>query len=588
MKRIIRALVLALVIAVLVNQPKKALADTSISNWTDMVSELEGFEPSNSYYLANDITAEDDLVITRDIILDLNGHKLSGNTGNGVITVSGSGITFTLKDTSGGGEIVNTFSSGSGEPTVVSIMNNAKFIMNSGIISGNNLSCGVYVHLGSSFDFHGGTIKNCSASNGGGIHCAGTLNMTGGTIQSCSVTDYYGGGIYMDDSSTASISGGTIDGCTAIGYGGGIFVNSDCTLTMSNVTVKNCSAQFGAGVSAKWGDAVTMNNVTFTNCNAGNSGGAFYNLGTIDIEISGCDISDCSAANEGGGISADGLNPLTVFNMVFSNSTIRDCNAKYGGGIKLAAYQKFTMTGGSITSCTAEEGGGIYSNCSVGEQTTIIIDGGTISACTATANRGGGIYLKRALCTLSAGSISGCSAQTEGGGVYLTDVQASFTMNGGTISGCSSEKGGGVYYDNGTVTLTGGKITTCTATGTGSGIYYNNPGSFHPDYPNTFLHISDSISVTGNTLAGSANNVYIPSPAGIAIRTIHIDGNLTGNIGVTVQDFAAEDSESYSMNDFFTLANPSITGLDRIGIDCLPYSHAVVDILTTLQSSSGS
>ncbi|MCC8160585.1 MAG: dockerin type I domain-containing protein, partial [Oscillospiraceae bacterium] len=111
-------------------------------------------------------------------------------------------------------------------------------------------------------------------------------------------------------------------------------------------------------------------------------------------------------------------------------------------------------------------------------------------------------------------------------------------MTGGNISGNSADSlGGGVYLDSdegsrdGIFTLTGGNITGNKAT-SGGGIYvrYYDPTK----YTDTIFKVSDNPVITGNTLLDetTSNNVYLPSN-----KTITVDTSLTtgAKIGVTTE-----------------------------------------------------
>ena len=41
-----------------------------------------------------------------------------------------------------------------------------------------------------------------------------------------------------------------------------------------------------------------------------------------------------------------------------NSGEIKNCSAKYGGGVSLAGKSSFTMNGGTITGCKAEAEGG--------------------------------------------------------------------------------------------------------------------------------------------------------------------------------------------------------------------------------------
>ena len=96
-----------------------------------------------------------------------------------------------------------------------------------GVIPGGNTTQnggGVYVSSGCSMTMTGGTIENCSAASGGGVYVydSGTFTMEGGTIENCSAAS--GGGVYVAQS-TFTMEGGTINNCESrSGGGGGIYV----------------------------------------------------------------------------------------------------------------------------------------------------------------------------------------------------------------------------------------------------------------------------------------------------------------------------------------------------------------------------
>ena len=90
--------------------------------------------------------------------------------------------------------------------------------------------------------------------------------------------------------------------------------------------------------------------------------------------------------------------------------------------------------------------GGVIENCSravmADSGTTFNMYGGEIR--NREGSRGSGVHVFEATFVMSGGTISGCTAN-EGGGLYATN-QSTITISGGTISGCkapSSDKGNG-------------------------------------------------------------------------------------------------------------------------------------------------
>ena len=213
---------------------------------------------------------------------------------------------------------------------------------------------------------------------------------------------------------------------------------------------------------------------------------------------------------------------------------IKDCRAGGNRVISVNGGSKFIMDGGTISGCTADKGGGLYADNSIvtinngtisgckarmgaggglyaTNQSTITIKDGTISGCEAGA--GGGLYVDGSTVTISGGTISGCEAAiNEGGGLYATN-QSTITISGGTISGCkapSSDKGNGsgLYANKSTVNISGGTISGCEGRW-GGGLYAEN---------------SSTIEISGGTISGckvgAGGGLFVDS------STIRISGGI--------------------------------------------------------------
>lgn len=142
-----------------------------------------------------------------------------------------------------------------------------------------------------------------------------------------------------------------------------------------------------------------------------------------------------------------------------------------------------TVKGGIITGGKAQKGGGVY----VAPGGKLHMTGGSIVGCQASKN-GGGVYLdnndqtgKPSEFTMTDSSIIGCTASDTGGGVAV-NPKCKFTMdNGSEIRSCTAQIGGGVYITssangNGVFTLRNGAILSCTADSWGGGVF--NAGAF--------------------------------------------------------------------------------------------------------------
>ena len=197
--------------------------------------------------------------------------------------------------------------------------------------------------------------------------------------------------------------------------------------------------------------------------------------------MDGGTISGCTAG-EGGGLYAE--NSSTV---IINNGTISGCTANAGGGLYAENSSTVIINNGTISGCKARmgTGGGLYAT----NQSTININRGTISGCEAGA--GGGLFADNSTITINNGTISGCEATiNEGGGLYAKN-QSTITISGGTISGCkapSSDKGNGsgLYANNSTINISGGTISGCEGRW-GGGLYAEN---------------SSTIEISGGTISG--------------------------------------------------------------------------------------
>lgn len=143
-----------------------------------------------------------------------------------------------------------------------------------------------------------------------------------------------------------------------------------------------------------------------------------------------------------------------------------------------------TVKGGIITGGKAQKGGGVY----VAPGGKLNMTGGSIVGCQASKD-GGGVYLdnndqtgKPSEFTMTDSSIIGCTASDTGGGVAVNPA-CKFTMNNGSeIRSCTARIGGGVYTNNsgtngnGVFTLRNGAILSCTADSWGGGVF--NTGAF--------------------------------------------------------------------------------------------------------------
>jgi hypothetical protein len=152
-------------------------------------------------------------------------------------------------------------SSGDGEKTISLSGAGSLFTVASGatLTLGNNVTLQgrsgntdslVVVKSGGSLAMTSGskiTGNTVSSSGGGGVFVnnGGTFTMSGGEISGNTAAS--GGGVIVSSSGTFTMSGGEISGNTAASYGGGVYVSGG-TFTMSDGEISGNTASCGGGV----------------------------------------------------------------------------------------------------------------------------------------------------------------------------------------------------------------------------------------------------------------------------------------------------------------------------------------------------
>ena len=125
-----------------------------------------------------------------------------------------------------------------------------------------------------------------------------------------------------------------------------------------------------------------------------------------------------------------------------------------GGGVYVDGGGTFTMTGGSIVGNTANAGGGVY----VDECGTFTMEDGSINNNQATSGGGGGVMVNKGSFTLSGGSITGNTTNSDtfgyGGGVCL---YGTFYLSGDSIIQSNTKAGAtdNLYLGWNTIKITG-------------------------------------------------------------------------------------------------------------------------------------
>jgi len=136
--------------------------------------------------------------------------------------------------------------------------------------------------------------------------------------------------------------------------------NTRAHVTLSNVTIRNGHAQFGAGVFNS--GALTIDNSTVTN-NHGTSdrfstGGGISNGGSLTITNSTVSGNNVGAGLDAGGGGIANSGTTTITNSTVSGNGASSLGGASGGGIY--NHGKLAINNSTISGNAAKSGGGIY------------------------------------------------------------------------------------------------------------------------------------------------------------------------------------------------------------------------------------
>ena len=363
--------------------------------------------------LAGDISISSSLTVTRTVTLDLNGHvlQMTGNDRDPVIEVkknsSGVGIgNLTLIDSAP--NTAHKFTPNADGLWVLNEENGTKTV-NGGVITGSK-EMGIWVE-----GVHDPTLTQKPAE----AYCA-HLIMTGGNIVGCTAAT--GGGVCAGFYAYFTMTGGSIRGCVARAGGGVCLTNSASFAMGGSALIADCISTEGVpcgggGIGADSGALVALSgNAVIQNCTAQHGGGVYLNNATLTMSEN-ASVTGCNSI-AGGGVSARG-NAMESDPPVFTmegSSSITDCTALNGGGI-------FVSTNGGKVSLS---GSAKIKNCRTVERVGADFPNVT----------GGGVHVSSGSFEMSGGSIESCTAVNGGDSVFVcTGGNGKFTMTGGTVDG---------------------------------------------------------------------------------------------------------------------------------------------------------
>ena len=339
--------------------------------------------------------------------------------------------------------------------------------------------------------------------------------------------------------------GGTVTGGNAVN-GGNIYV-AEGRCYVDGTTVTGGKATNGGNIYIKGGVDFQILKGTVTKGTATTAGGNIY-IASGDAAptctMSGGTVSSGSAKN-GGGIYITGLTAN------LTGTTFKNNSGTNGGTVYCATKGILNMTGGTIQDGKSKEkGGNIYT---ASTNASVNISGGTVSGGVATTN-GGNIYINNGNLKLTGGAVKNGSA-VEGGNIYtrtgITAASNTATLGG---SGCPEISGGNASTNGGNVFVEGkATLANCNLINGvvpnktyGTDIYCDKTASLTvtPDYTGTCqahihsLHINQA-RLDGNVIPKTAVSCTGAIRGKIILDSYTQDPILHGNADGTVSIYGS-------------------------------------------------
>jgi predicted outer membrane repeat protein len=277
----------------------------------------------------------------------------------------------------------------------------------------------------------------------------------GFTIVNGSITGQGGGAIYVDVNSSPTIMNVNIYNSSVTGAdGGAIYVDANSSPRFVNCIISGCSADNGGAVHCDANSSPIFYHCTFINNSAAQAGGAILCDPNVSITIDDCNLLDNTAAYGGALYCAENSSGLMIDTILERN----DANEN-GGAIYLAEANDLSITDCNISFNTSQYGAGLYSLGSLNLKITNLKITGTSfnfnqaplvfvdpnDPNTLSIGQGGAMYCGATEALIKDSVLNHNSANTSGGGMYLTGESDYFEIvNCLIINNLAGRDGGGI------------------------------------------------------------------------------------------------------------------------------------------------
>ena len=282
------------------------------------------------------------------------GITISGNQQSRIFTIGAFDVSLSnlsLTQGNGRGENLTELSGGAifvQEANLV--LTNCEISNNASVTSGGGIQA----------DLANLTLTDCVLTNNTAGDFGGGVNTSGGgasnsfiSLTNCQISDNqatneyqaagyntFGGGVSIQDVTTATVTGCTITGNTAGGNGSSLGGGIGCRYT-ANLTIEdslfsdNETRTLGGGLLITETGNVSISNTTLANNEGGFGGGGLGDYGNQQTTLTNCTLhGNTSAFGYGAGLYTRGTTTISILN---STITGNDTRGNLGGGIFTAS-----------------------------------------------------------------------------------------------------------------------------------------------------------------------------------------------------------------------------------------------------------
>ena len=281
---------------------------------------------------------------------------------------------------------------------------------------------GAHVSGGAKVTFTRVVARECSGGNdgtgnqvrGGGVYVQGNdteATLVDVTVAGCTLDERNskGGGLNVDEGARVTVANLTARDNTAF-FAAGVFVGSDCDVVVDGAVVVGNRATYAAGVGAFTGSKVELVRAHVAENVAEEFGGGLIAYANADVTLRRSDVRR-NDAKTGAGVMAFANSRVAATDTAFVANTASES----GAGIYLMEGSVARLTRSELIANVAPSGAGAR----VVPSAALIVEGGAVSRNNATAAEGGGILCEGGRVTLSNVSVVENTCNTLGGGLSL-------------------------------------------------------------------------------------------------------------------------------------------------------------------------